>query len=186
MCIGMIDHVVSQWGCASALVLPSSGTFRSQRTRTVLPLRSSPERSPTDFFAISTVAERATREDERREPERGAYADTPSAAARRRAEVRAMVRGVFGELRDQLSCALMHEGHKHRRRSKRLFRSGQFGKFKHFRNNSNEKKEYHQPDGKPFDALLPPSTLLSSRNQAFHTRPVPVQLYNKQLLDQYS
>merc|ERR1719261_2135305 len=47
---------------SSVMVLPSSGTLRSQRTRTFLPLRSAAERSPTDFLTISMSLERATRE----------------------------------------------------------------------------------------------------------------------------
>merc|ERR1719502_1149016 len=48
---------------SSVMVLPSSGTFKSQRTRTFLPLRSASARSPTDFLAISMSATRATLED---------------------------------------------------------------------------------------------------------------------------
>merc|ERR1719453_2202443 len=47
---------------SSVMVLPSSGTLRSQRTSTTLPSRSLLERSPTDFLAISTGPARATRE----------------------------------------------------------------------------------------------------------------------------
>ena len=52
---------------SSVIVLPSSGTFRSQRTRTTLPFRSASERSPTDFLAISIDDARATRDEEMRE-----------------------------------------------------------------------------------------------------------------------
>merc|ERR1719478_157811 len=44
---------------SSVMVLPSSGTLRSQRTRTFLPLSSAGERSATDFFAIIDTAWRA-------------------------------------------------------------------------------------------------------------------------------
>lgn len=40
---------------SSVIVLPSSGTLRSQRMRTFLPLRSASDRSATDFFASGTV-----------------------------------------------------------------------------------------------------------------------------------
>merc|ERR1719498_27523 len=59
---------------SSVIVLPSSGTFRSQRTRTFLPLRSASVRSPTDAFFISTQPERAaTRDCESFEAERPVY-----------------------------------------------------------------------------------------------------------------
>lgn len=44
---------------SSVIVLPSSGTLRSQRTSTRLPLSSASVRSPTDFFTICTSAPRA-------------------------------------------------------------------------------------------------------------------------------
>jgi len=43
---------------SSVMVLPSSGTLRSQRTSTLLPFRSASDRSPTDFLAISMLHER--------------------------------------------------------------------------------------------------------------------------------
>merc|ERR1712032_737582 len=61
---------------SSVIVLPLSGTLRSQRTSTFLPLRSASVRSPTDFLAISMVFARETRDEPMREPDReaGVYA----------------------------------------------------------------------------------------------------------------
>merc|ERR1740138_2016823 len=68
------------------MVLPSSGTLRSQRISTFLPLRSASPRSDTDFFAIEITDERADERECARGTHRedGAKASTPASSARAR------------------------------------------------------------------------------------------------------
>merc|ERR1719478_1397980 len=74
---------------SSVMVLPSSGTLRSQRTRTFLPLSSAGERSATDFFAIIDTAWRAgARVDTHDDWRAGANAEAPAIRARTRATAR--------------------------------------------------------------------------------------------------
>ena len=79
---------------SSEMVFPSRGTFRSQRTRTFLPLRSASVRSPTDFLAISTGDDRVTRDPAMRENAAPLYAAAPERKSTRRD-------GIFvGRIRD--------------------------------------------------------------------------------------